>query len=383
MSDYQANSIKWPYVTHLIDRERFAQLLPVIDETNPGSLLLARVVTIGRHRELESHEGRKITLFAGDLFVGALGHRYATDQFEGVARCSGPLGHIVGIGGVVGEVVSRNNRMTDPTVIEYLGRLADSQGRPLHLRQFQQALPLAATQPKARSILSLGASMNSGKTTTAAQMVRSLTSAGYRVVAAKITGTACRKDPNLLADAGAAVVLDFTYCGWPSTAGCTREQLLEVASNLRTTLLAHEPDFIVYEIADGIVQRETQLLLADPWFRSTIAGATFAASDALSCEMGVRRLRELGYQVIGTAGMVANSPLGVAEVESISATRCYPGEAILAGALVEVIAALPPARPATVVSNPPASLQGSRETLRQVTAIGSRLDLAPTFRAVR
>src|SRR5262249_51648466 len=155
---------------------------------------LARVVTLNKHRELESHSGRKVTLFPGDLFVGVLGNRYATDQFDGVARCSAQQGHLLGIGGVCGEVVSKNNRMLDPTVIEWVGRLAGSDGKPLHMSQFQAKIPTVKPARRATTILSLGASMNSGKTTTAGHLIRSLTSAGRRVAAAKITGTACRKD---------------------------------------------------------------------------------------------------------------------------------------------------------------------------------------------
>jgi hypothetical protein len=343
METFDSARIKWPYVTHLVDRARAVRILPPVEETRPGALLLARVVTIGRHKDLETTDGRRMALFAGDVFVAALGHRYATDQFEGRAYCSGSFGHIVGIGGVCGEVVSMNNRMTEPTVIEWLGRLADADGTPLELAQF----PLASRAPRgarrATTILSLGASMNSGKTTTAAQMIRSLTVAGHRVAAAKITGTACRKDPNFLFDAGALAVLDFTHAGWPSTAGCSLEELRAVTTHIRAALEALDPEFVVIEIADGIVQRETALLLADDAFRASIDGVTFAGPDALSCEAGVRRLRELGYRVIGAAGMVANGVLGIAEVEMASGVRCYSGEMILAGALVPALRALPDA----------------------------------------
>jgi hypothetical protein len=342
METFDSARIKWPYVTHLVDRARAVRVLAPVEETRPGALLLARVVTIGRHRDLETVDGRRMALFVGDVFVAALGHRYATDQFEGRAYCSGTLGHIVGIGGVCGEVVSMNNRMSEPTVIEWIGRLADADGTPLELAQFPLATsPRAGRRPT--TILSLGASMNSGKTTTAAQMIRSLTAAGHRVAAAKITGTACRKDPNLLFDAGALAVLDFTHAGWPSTAGCSLEELRAMTTRIREALAAHDPEFVVIEIADGIVQRETALLLADEAFRATIDGVTFAGPDALSCEAGVRRLRELGYHVLGAAGMVANGALGIAEVELASGVRCYSGEMILAGALVPAIRALPDA----------------------------------------
>lgn len=340
METLSSARIKWPYVTHLIDRRQVSGLLPVIEETNPGSILLARVQTIGRHKDLESHNGRRMSLFAGDLFVGVLGNRYATDQFEGVARCSGKVGHIVGIGGVCGEVVSMNNRMLEPTIIEWIGRIAGPDGAPLHLSQFPTVGTPGRPARPTTTILSLGASMNSGKTTTAAQMIYSLTAAGHRVAAAKITGTACRKDPNFLIDAGAIAVLDFTHAGWPSTAQCSRDELVSIATHLRAALAAHEPDFLVIEIADGVVQRETAILLADPEFRASIDAVTFAGPDALSCHAGVQRLTELGYNVVATAGIVANSRLGIAEVEASCAPPCLDGASILAGALVPALRAL-------------------------------------------
>lgn len=329
--------IKWPYVTHRVRRAEVAKVLPPAPGESPGALVLARVLTIGKHRDLEATNGRKMALFGGDLVAGVLGHRYATDQFEGRAACSGTTGHILGIGGVYGEVVSKNVRMPDPTVVEWVGRLADASGRPLHLSSFRLR-GLRTPHGKAPcTVLSVGASMNAGKTTTAAQIIRSLSGAGRRVVAAKITGTACRKDPSLLEDAGALRVLDFTDCGWPSTAGCSRHELLDVARDLRSALLAEEPEFVVYEIADGVAQRETRMLLEDPAFRSTIDAVTFAGPDALSCESGVRRLSALGYNVVAVAGIVANGRLGIAEVEEATGLPCLSGEAVLAGALTPAL----------------------------------------------
>lgn len=340
MDTFQSARIKWPYATHLVDKSRVKGLLPMLEGHQPGTLVLARVLTLGKHRDLESWDGRKTSIFVGDVFVGVLGDRYATDQFEGIGRVTGPLGHIIGIGGVVGEVVSMNNRMTDPTIIEYLGRLADADGHALHLTQFQTLPEHTLRQRTATTILSLGASMNSGKTTTAAQMIRSLTVAGHRVAAAKVTGTACRKDPNFLYDAGAVEVLDFTHAGWPSTANLELDELLSIAGRIRAALQRHDPEFVIIEIADGILQRETRMMLMDPGFRASIDAVTFAGPDALSCDSGVRRLREMGYPVLATAGIVANGALGIAEVESACGLRCLAGETILAGGMVPLLRAV-------------------------------------------
>ena len=179
--------------------------------------------------------------------------------------------------------------------------------------------------------------MNAGKTTTASQVIRSLSGRGRRVVAAKITGTACRKDIGMMEDAGALRVLDFTSSGHPSTANLTARDLMALASDLRDMLLEEQPEFIVYEIADGIFQRETRLLLEERSFRETIDVVLYAAPDSPSCESGVRCLRELGYTVGAVGGLVANSRLGMEEVRQATGVPCLNGEMILSGALNDVL----------------------------------------------
>jgi len=235
--------------------------------------------------------------------------------------------------------VSMNTRMIPPTTVEYVGRLADADGRPLRTQQFQR-LPAPIIAPGATTIFTLGASMNAGKTTTGVQVIRSLTAEGFQVAAAKITGTACRKDLNLFHDGGAINVLDFTHAGWPSTANLSKDELLCIAGRVRAALQECDPDFVVMEIADGLLQRETMLMLEDEAFRASIDAVTFAGPDALSCEAGVRRLKALGgVELLATAGMVANSALGIAEVESSTGVRCLSGDMILRGGLVPALCA--------------------------------------------
>jgi hypothetical protein len=342
MELYDRQRIKWTYSTHRVDRAQVAGIAPTSPEADPGALVLARIVQIGRHKEVEAPNGRKMMLFPGDIVAGTLAHRYATDQFEGFAAASGPTGHLMGVGGIFGEVRSKNERMIDPTVVEWIGRLADSTGHPLNLRRFALHPRPSKNASRPRTAVVVGASMNAGKTTTAAQIIRSLSGQGSRVSAAKITGTACRKDPGMFEDAGAHKVLDFTHFGFPSTAHLPERDLLGLAAGLRAALLEDEPETIVYEIADGIFQRETRLLLEDPDFHATVDTILYAAPESPSCESGVRWLRERDYTVVGVAGPVANSHLGMAEVEEATGVPAFNGEMILAGALDRAL------RPASV-----------------------------------
>ncbi|MEK7282915.1 MAG: DUF1611 domain-containing protein [Acidobacteriota bacterium] len=350
--DYFGNiRIKWTYATHRVDRSMVKGLVPMNGNPDPGRLVLARVTMIGRHKEIEGMDGRKQTLFPDDVIAGALAYRYATDQFEGHPIASGATGHLLAIGGACGLVVSKNERMVDPTCLEWVGTLADGQGEALNLRRFALKPRRTAGAPRPRTVLVVGASMNAGKTTTAAQIIRSLSGQGRRVAAAKITGTACRKDPGIMEDAGAVRVLDFTYGGHPSTAHLAAGDLLALASDLRAALLEERPEFIVYEIADGIFQRETRLLLEDPAFRETIDVVLYAAPESPSCESGVRWLRQWGYTVGAVAGPVANSRLGMEEVREATGVPCLNGEMILGGALNGAL-----------LSTPVASLRGTART---------------------
>ena len=337
METFGALRIKWTYSTHLIDHSMAAAIAPMSNEVEPGDAVLARIMEIGRNKEVEAADGRRTALFPGDVIAGVIGHRYATDQFEGCGRARGPVGHLLGMGGVCGELVSKNERVLDPTPIEWIGRLADARDMTINTRLLA-GRPPTAQPPRPRTLLVVGASMNAGKTTTAAQAIRSLSGDGRRVSAAKLTGTACRKDVAIMEDAGALRVLDFTDRGHPSTARCRRDELLRIAADLRAQLLAEQPEFLVYEIADGILQRETQILLADPGFHDGIDLVAYAAPDSPSCDSGVRRLRDLGYSVAAVAGPIANSPLGIEEVQASTGVPCLSGEMILAGALLGALA---------------------------------------------
>ena len=77
---------------------------------------------------------------------------------------------------------------------------------------------------------------------------------------------------------------------------------------------------VVMELADGLVQRETAMLLAEPEIKRAASGLILSAGDSLSALWGTERLRQLGYRVIGVSGKFTSSPLAIREyVENDSA----------------------------------------------------------------
>ena len=276
----------------------------------PGDLLLARVDAIGLHGGLQLPDGRRRRLFVGDEIVVAYGNRYAPNQFEAVVpRSFGPCQLVAG-GGVAARVLSWHGSITkQATQITPLAVLAGASGATANLMDY--ALPsldrIPARHP--RTVAVCGTAMDSGKTQTAAFLVKGLTLAGLRVGFAKVTGTGSGGDTWLLKDSGASPVLDFTDAGLAST-------YLEPAWEIQrvfTTLVGHlalaNVDAIVLEIADGVLQAETAALLKSKLFSATVDGVLFASGDAMGALAGENWLRRYRLPVIALSGIVSSSPL--------------------------------------------------------------------------
>lgn len=280
-----------------------------------GDLVLARVLDIGLHSRLESPEGRRCTLHEGDEILVAYGARYAPDQFEAVVPPDlGPCDLAAG-GGIAARVVNRHDGVAKPTRIAPIGLLGDAHGGVLNLRRFALGdAPRPVCYPIVIAVA--GTSMNAGKTTTVAALVRGLRRARLKVGTAKVTGTGSGGDLWSFHDAGAKRVLDFTDMGHAATAGVDAEEIERVALNLIDHLAMEDVDLIVLEIADGVLQKETAHLLSSGRFKARLDGVVFAAGDAMGATAGVAWLQKHGLPVIAVSGLVSVSPLASRETET-------------------------------------------------------------------
>jgi hypothetical protein len=307
-----------------------AGMKPLTYAPQIGDIVVAEVMSIGKHSTIENRDGVSTHIFPGDRVVVTFGNRYATDQYEGyvptqpVAECD-----MLSVGGVCGEVVSRHASMGTPTRLRLLGAVCTQDEKALNLRTF--GMPLRIDAGSGEIILVVGTSMNSGKTTTVGTLVRALSQAGLQVAAAKVTGTAAGKDGRFFASCGAQPVLDFIDAGYPSTYMLSLDELMNVYHNLISQLRATNPDYIVVEIADGIFQRETRMLLENPFFRETVDHVFFAATDSLAAECGARYIHRYGLPLRALAGVVTMSPLATREAEEATGMPCLSIERMMAG----------------------------------------------------
>src|SRR5262249_27376722 len=149
----------------------------------------------------------------------------------------------------------------------------------------------------------------------------------------KLTGTAAGRDTWNLLDAGAVKALDFVDGGLPSTYLCSRDELLILADLLLGHAAAAEVDWIVMEIADGLLQKETAALFQCPSFTSKINVWLFATRDPLGAVGGVSLLRHWGIEPVVISGLVSQSPLAIFEVEGATGIRCLTAKELRRGKL--------------------------------------------------
>lgn len=313
---------KRSYVTRRVDLSTVDRLIDGDYRPKAGDIALCVVTDIGQHGHLELVSGRRSKLFVGDSLIVAFGERYATDQFHarlpaGLSACS-----LAAAGGIAGDVVSRHSGMKRETRIQPVGVLATRRGDPLNVAS--AALKPSTSTKIAREpvvIVVLGSSMNSGKTTAAANIIRSLRKQNLKVAAVKLTGTGSGGDCWLFRDAGADPVLDFTDAGFATTYNVSADELDRAGRLLFAELASAGRDFIVCEIADGLLQQETSALIRSQFLKETTDSVVYAASDPVSAAAGVHILSSHGYATAAISGVISASPLAAAEAARATGLR--------------------------------------------------------------
>ncbi len=285
-----------------------------------GDIAIFQVITLGKHESVQGEEKRNIAIFEGDFIMGAFANRYATSQFEGYVPVEPlPLYDILAAGGAIGVVKSKNYSLKDiePTKVRMVGYVCDERGKVINTRWYKKSrIPFSAVVPNnAKLILSVGSTMDSGKTTTAGCVARGLKLSGKRVAFMKFTGTVHTKDRDFVYDCGADVVTDFSDLGFPSTYLTEKEELLDLYQSLLAKLSTEQPDFIVIEIADGLLQLETNFLLKSAEFMSTINSVIFSCGDSLSAFQGIEVLNKIHITPAFISGRFTMSPLLIQEVQ--------------------------------------------------------------------
>lgn len=306
-----------------------------------GEVALFEVLEIGKHQSIQSETKRIVSIFEGDVIMAAFANRYATSQFEGyVPNEPTEILDILGAGGAIGLVTSKNAALEDiePTKLRLIGYATNESGAIINTKflHTQRKAFKGYVPNNAKVILSVGSSMDSGKTTSAAFTARGLKTTGKNVAFIKLTGTSFTKDKDFVFDCGADVTLDFTDCGYPSTYMCSKEEIMDVYQTLLLMLEPHQPDYIVMEIADGLLERETDFLLRDKAFMSTIHSMIFSCGDSLGVFYGLQLLDSFGITPAVICGRFTMSPLLIQEVKAKTSIPTLDIDQLASGEFVQL-----------------------------------------------
>jgi hypothetical protein len=328
--------VKKTIVSRFIDHYSYNKDLVHSHQMKAGDLALFEVISIGKHETAQMADGRNRSIFPGDYIVATFADRYATSQFEGYVPTSPQESYdILGAGGAIGIVKSKNAAFKDiePTKVKLIAYCCDETGSVINTKFYNQNRIPFRGNVKPKVILSIGSTMDSGKTTTAAFVTRGLMMGGHKVGFIKLTGTCYTKDREFVYDCGAHIVKDFSDVGYPSTYMCSKAEILDIYQTIIDSLASDNLEYIVVEIADGLMQRETMFLLKDSQFMQTINQVVFSCGDSLSAFYGVQLLREWGIHTTAISGRFTMSPLLIEEVQQVISTPIFKIDEVMTGEL--------------------------------------------------
>lgn len=314
--DRQTAGVKWTWACRVLRQKKFN--LDAVSDTPPvaGDLGLFRVEQIGYHATLLLADNKKLRIWPGDHVVGVFGNRYATDAYEAEVSGTADLS-LLTAGGMVGTVKSKHQKMARPTTVTFVGFLNDDDGNRINVKTttFRRAWP---REPVRNLFLVIGTAMNSGKTTASTKLVKALVDQGRRVAGCKLTGSVSNRDQDEMRSAGPLCALDFSDYGFPSTYLCSREELTALFDTMVADVQREDPEITIMEVADGFLQRETAMLLAEPAVRRAVKGIVVTATCAASALYAVEHLRQLCYPVVVVSGAFTSAPLLVEEFRAHS-----------------------------------------------------------------
>jgi hypothetical protein len=129
-------------------------------------------------------------------------------------------------------------------------------------------------------------------------------------------------------DAGAERYADFTYLGFPSTYKHSLPELLDIFHKIDLKYANNPKNYWVVEFADGIIQRETAMLLGSAEVRSRIHRLIFCANDAFGAIGGLSILKER-FNLVPHAisGVCSSSPLHIQELSGFTNIPVFNGAA--------------------------------------------------------
>jgi hypothetical protein len=291
-----------------------------------GDVVLVKVISQPEDAFLKyvrSPENEKIFLKKGDIFLSALSDRYAARVLNGMVPKYLKKGDVIDLiqqGGESGIIKSARSEFVK-TKLEFLG-FAMQNGKKMNIMDF--ALSIKDVKNKINLVIVVGVNMESGKTVTTAELCGALTRKGYKVCCGKLTGIGSVYDTGKYLEKDAVKVYGILDAGYPSSANLSMREIEDVFMRIFSNLAAEGPGFVLLEIADSILQRETAMLLGSRVVRKYKPRFILNCNDALGAYGGKLYLREkFGIEPLVVCGLGTITELGRKEIESITKINAF------------------------------------------------------------
>lgn len=195
--------------------------------------------------KIELANGRMVDAMAGMRTVGALGKRAATLEATGGWEAVGEdltMDALTGAG-LYGKAESVAPWLPRLISLDYDGHIIVD-GHKANMADYVRAVE--SMEFAVPTVLLIGTSMSSGKTTTGRVVIHELERAGLAVAGAKFTGAGRYRDVLSYQDAGAGLIVDFVDAGLPSTV-VSASRFDTAMQQMLNLLAAGEPDVVVAE----------------------------------------------------------------------------------------------------------------------------------------
>lgn len=282
------------------------------DEWETGNYVVGEVTSrrnVGVLVELAN--GRMIEVACGDLLIGALGTRAATLEAVGSWQDIEEDGRMQSLtaAGLIGKVTSISPYLRSLLELQYRGHVMRDQSA-VSMNDFVEHTPAQYNCP---TILIIGTSMSSGKTTAGKVIVRLLSRMGLRVAAVKLTGAGRFRDTLSMQDAGAHFIYDFVDAGLPSTV-CSKPTYRRAIRTVLGRISEQTPDVVVAEAGASPLEPYNGDTLIEE-IREQIGFTVLCASDPYAV-VGVTQ--GFGFNPNVVAGVATSTSAGVEVVKKLT-----------------------------------------------------------------
>jgi hypothetical protein len=261
---------------------------------------------------IEDCHGRMLEVIQGAKIIGALGTRYATLEAVGDWRDITDNGQMEALteGGLLGKATSVAVRLTNLPAMTYQGHVMRN-GQKLSMKDFVPQIMLQ--DYNCPTIMMLGTSMSSGKTTISRLLISLLKTLNLKIVGVKLAGAGQYHDILSMKDAGADAIFDFVDVGLPSTV-CPELEYQTAMDQLLSLVAKENPDVVVAEIGASPFEPYNGSLVLEK-IKQQIRLTILCANDPYGV-IGAIKGFNLNPDVI--SGIVTNTVAGVELVEKLT-----------------------------------------------------------------